>query len=68
VGCGSTRPKRELLRLALDGELVVADERAVLPGRGTYVCDAACYERAVSRKAFSRAFRRNVRALESLER
>ena len=68
MGCGNSRPKRELLRLALDGDLVVPDERAVHPGRGAYVCGPACYEQAVSRKAFSRAFRQNVRALESLER
>ncbi len=68
MGCRRTRPKRELLRLALDGDVVVADAQADRPGRGAYVCDAACYEQAAARKAFARAFRRNVRALESLER
>jgi len=65
------RPKRSLLRLALDGDRVVADDRAVRPGRGAYVCDAACFRRAVGARALPRAFRRAVPTpddtLESLD-
>jgi predicted RNA-binding protein YlxR (DUF448 family) len=60
-----------LLRLALDGDRVIADAKQALPGRGAYVCDAACYERALAERAFPRTFRRPVRpggdTLESLD-
>ncbi len=60
MGCGATRPKAALLRLALDGDVVVADPAATRPGRGAYVCDAACLEAAIGRRALARAFRRPV--------
>jgi predicted RNA-binding protein YlxR (DUF448 family) len=60
VGCGTVRDKRALLRLALDDADVVCDPDATRPGRGAYVCDAACAERAVARRAFGRAFKRAV--------
>jgi predicted RNA-binding protein YlxR (DUF448 family) len=31
-----------------------------MPGRGAYVCDAACTHAAIERRAFNRAFRRSV--------
>jgi predicted RNA-binding protein YlxR (DUF448 family) len=60
VGCGRKAPQSELLRfVAKDGRLVPgADE----PGRGAYTCRRlSCFERAVSRRAFNRTLRRNVR-------
>ncbi len=60
MGCGAVRPKAELLRIALSGDQVVVDPTATLPGRGAYVCDAACAERAVRRRALPRALRRTV--------
>jgi predicted RNA-binding protein YlxR (DUF448 family) len=39
---------------------VVADPTARLPGRGAYVCNAACAEIALRRRALPRAFRRAV--------
>ena len=42
------------------GDRVVADPGGSLPGRGAYVCDAACAQTAVERRAFGRAFRRAV--------
>jgi len=60
VGCGTTRPKAALRRLALSGDRVVADVAACLPGRGAYVCDSGCLETALTRRALSRAFRRPV--------
>lgn len=62
MGCGAVRPRRTLLRLALAGDRVVADPAASRGGRGAYVCDAACFERALARRALSRAFRRPVEA------
>jgi predicted RNA-binding protein YlxR (DUF448 family) len=60
VACGRRAPKATLQRLAVVGERVVADPAAKLPGRGAYVCDAACARAAIERRAFARAFRRAV--------
>jgi predicted RNA-binding protein YlxR (DUF448 family) len=46
--------------VAVAGDRVVADASATRPGRGAYVCDAACAEAAIRRRAFGRAFRRPV--------
>ena len=59
------------MRLVLDGERLVRDDAAVRPGRGAYVCDAACFERATAARALPRAFRRPVstpaNSLDSLD-
>jgi uncharacterized protein len=60
IACGRRAPKAALHRLALSGDRVVADPTATLPGRGAYVCDAACARVAIERRAFARAFRRAV--------
>jgi len=42
-----------------DGDVVVADPNARLPGRGAYTCQRRrCVERAARRGGFNRAFRR----------
>jgi predicted RNA-binding protein YlxR (DUF448 family) len=64
-------PKHSLLRLAAVRQAphgddagavarVVPDPAARLPGRGAYVCNAACAETALRRRALPRAFRRAV--------
>jgi predicted RNA-binding protein YlxR (DUF448 family) len=60
VGCGRKAPQSELLRfVARDGRLVPG---AVEPGRGAYTCRRlSCFERAVSRRAFNRTLKQNVR-------
>jgi predicted RNA-binding protein YlxR (DUF448 family) len=60
VGCGTQAPKSELRRFVLVDGRVQADPAQRLPGRGAYVCDRACAERAVRRGAFARAFRSSV--------
>jgi predicted RNA-binding protein YlxR (DUF448 family) len=59
------------VRLAVEDDRVVLDERAVRQGRGAYVCGAACFEKALATRALPRAFRRSVRTdgdtLESLD-
>ena len=51
VACGRRAPKAALLRLAIRADQVVADPGGSLPGRGAYVCDAACARTAVERRA-----------------
>ena len=60
VACGRRAPKATLHRVALVGDRVVSDPTATLPGRGAYVCDAACARGAIDRRALHRAFRRAV--------
>jgi predicted RNA-binding protein YlxR (DUF448 family) len=68
VGCGRKAEQSQLLRfVAKDGRLVAGANE---PGRGAYTCRRlACFERAVSRRAFNRTLRQTVRiepALTSL--
>jgi predicted RNA-binding protein YlxR (DUF448 family) len=60
IGCGRKAPQSELLRfVAKDGRLVAGPKE---PGRGAYTCRRlSCFERALSRRAFNRTLRRNVR-------
>ncbi|WP_081690979.1 YlxR family protein [Conexibacter woesei] len=57
MGCGTIRPKAELLRLVAVAGRVVADPAATLPGRGAYVCGPGCAQRAIERRAIGRALR-----------
>jgi predicted RNA-binding protein YlxR (DUF448 family) len=65
IGCGRKARQAELLRfVAQDGELVPGFG---LPGRSAYTCHRlACFERAVSHRAFSRTLRRTVRVDQKL--
>ena len=59
VGCGRKAPQRELLRFVAEGgRLVPGRGRA---GRGAYTCRRlSCFERARTRRAFSRTLRQTV--------
>jgi uncharacterized protein len=65
IGCGRKAPQGQLLRFAAaDGQLVLGTG---IPGRGAYTCRRlACFERAVSRRAFNRTLRKTVRIDQKL--
>lgn len=71
VGCRAKRPQAELVRcvIAADGCAHV-DRHA--PGRGAWLCGAACLEPAIRRRGFERAWRIDGRitsaALDALRR
>ncbi|MGI6204762.1 MAG: RNase P modulator RnpM [Anaerovoracaceae bacterium] len=57
VGCGRSRPQKELVRLAKDGERIIVDRDGKAPGRGVYLCpDPACCEKAKKRRSLQRSF------------
>ena len=65
IGCGRKAPQGQLLRFAaVDGQLVPGGG---MPGRGAYTCRRlACFERAVSRRAFNRTLQKTVRIDQEL--
>jgi uncharacterized protein len=61
IGCGRKAPQGELVRFAAPDGVLRRDQQRRAPGRGAYVCARTAYfERAASRRAFSRALRRTV--------
>lgn len=58
MGCRERAAKGDLLRTVVAGNDCVPDQRGTLPGRGAYVHPTlVCYDLAVRRRAFPRAFR-----------
>ncbi|QHC67049.1 DUF448 domain-containing protein [Rathayibacter sp. VKM Ac-2759] len=58
VGCRLRAPRSSLLRIVSHSDVLAVDPRAVAAGRGAWLHPTKdCYERAVKRRAFSRAFR-----------
>jgi predicted RNA-binding protein YlxR (DUF448 family) len=67
AGCGRKARQAELLRfVARDGELMPSSRS---PSRGVYTCRRlTCFERARTRRAFSRTLRQTVRVDPALSR
>jgi predicted RNA-binding protein YlxR (DUF448 family) len=67
AGCGRKAPQSELVRFVAPDGVLAPGPKA--PGRGVYTCRRlACFERAASRRAFSRTLRRNVKVDPELAR
>ncbi len=67
MACRRVAPKKALHRLvAGEGAVVAVDPAGTRPGRGAYVCDAACHAEAVRRGAYGRALRRRVTVPDGL--
>lgn len=63
IVCGEKKPKRELMRLALDPDhLVVFDPSQKMTGRGAYVCHG-CIHNLKWNKKLEKAFRGRAKAL-----
>ena len=60
-GCGSKRPKGEMIRVGAEPAWRVTRGAVKLPGRGAYVCPGAvCIEKAHGRGSLERTLRRSV--------
>ena len=58
VGCRTRAPRSALLRVVSIDSVLVADERASMPGRGAWVHETQeCVDAAIRRRAFVRALR-----------
>jgi predicted RNA-binding protein YlxR (DUF448 family) len=67
AGCGRRAPQGELLRFVATDGVLTPSRRG--PGRGVYTCSRlSCFERAASRRAFSRTLRQTVRVHPGLAR
>jgi predicted RNA-binding protein YlxR (DUF448 family) len=59
ISCGAKQSKRELIRLAVNGEgLLIRDNEGNRHGRGAYVCRSkSCREQLSKNKRIARRFR-----------
>jgi len=58
VGCRRRERKADLVRLVANGDQVIVDSRAQLPGRGAYVHPSrSCIEAGLGRRAIERGLR-----------
>lgn len=61
VGCGTSRPKQELIRIAAQNEKLNIDIDGKAPGRGVYVCpNRDCIEKASKNNGFKRSLKKNI--------
>ena len=58
TGCGTQKPKRELVRVVRSKENVISlDTTGKMPGRGAYICpDVGCLLKAKKAKRLERVF------------
>lgn len=61
VGCGAQDDKLRLIRIVRTAEGPVLDATGRVPGRGAYVCSAACLQKAGSNGRLQRALKAPVR-------
>ncbi len=62
IGCGTERPKKELIRIVRTTEgQILADRTGRMNGRGAYLCsDPECVRKAWKTKALDRSFKETV--------
>lgn len=62
IGCGESKPKKELIRVVKNKENeVFLDKTGKANGRGAYICfNKECLEKAIKTKAINRAFEMEI--------
>ncbi len=65
IGCAEKKIQKQLIRFVDTDKGVKMDITGKAAGRGCYLCkDADCVDKAEKRKAFQRAFKRNLSLAE----
>lgn len=60
IGCMTSYPKENLIRIAFDGESLRVDKSGLMDGRGTYICrNKDCLNKAIKKRAFNRTLKHN---------
>ena len=61
LGCNEAKPKNELIRIVKqsDGKIFV-DKTGKAEGRGAYICNVECLEKAIKSKRLSRNFETEI--------
>ena len=66
IGCMTSRPKQELIRIVADANGLHIDPSGKMPGRGAYLCrNAECAALAVKKNAFGRNLKTEVSRQEA---
>ncbi len=61
IGCMTSRPKKELIRIVAGENGLQIDENGKMPGRGAYLCrNAECAQLALKKNAFGRNLKTEV--------
>ena len=61
IGCMTSRPKKDLIRIAADADGLHIDPSGKMPGRGAYLCrNGECAMLALKKNAFGRSLRTEV--------
>ncbi len=62
IGCGESKPKKELLRIVKDKENVISiDLTGKKNGRGAYICNnVECLEKAIKSNRLSKSFEQSI--------
>jgi len=61
IGCNTIKNQDELIRITFDNDELIIDSDMKHPGRGAYLCNTKeCLEKAIKRKALSRAFKKEI--------
>ena len=61
IGCMTSRPKQELIRIVADEDGLHIDPSGKMPGRGAYLCrNAECAKLALKKNAFGRNLRAEI--------
>ena len=66
IGCMTSKPKAELIRIVADADGLHIDPSGKMPGRGAYLCRSEeCARLAVKKNAFGRNLKTEVSRQEA---
>jgi len=61
IGCNTSKPKKELIRIVKNSDGVSVDKTSKLNGRGAYICDnLECFDKMVKIRSLEREFEQKI--------